>query len=234
MQTNAEGLSLIKLYEGLRLKAYKDPVGILTIGYGHTSAAGTPEVKLGMVITREEAEAMLRRDLVTYEKAVADAVKVDLTSNQNSACVSLCYNIGPGNFKKSSVLRFINQGRFDDAADAFLLWNRAGGKILSGLVKRRAAEAALFLKGSDNVDVPEEERSPVEAATGKPSILSTTNIAAGVAAAATVSASAKEIANNASAVFSGQNMIGVFAMVVLGALGWIVYQRYVHKRDWGI
>ena len=76
MQTNAEGLSLIKLYEGLRLKAYKDPVGILTIGYGHTSAAGTPEVKLGMVITREEAEAMLRRDLVTYEKAVADAVKV--------------------------------------------------------------------------------------------------------------------------------------------------------------
>lgn len=234
MQTNAEGLSLIKLYEGLRLKAYKDPVGILTIGYGHTSAAGTPEVKLGMVITREEAEAMLRRDLVTYEKAVADAVKVALTSNQNSACVSLCYNIGPGNFKKSSVLRFINQGRFDDAADAFLLWNRAGGKILSGLVKRRAAEAALFIKGSGSVDTPEEERATVEAATGKPSILSTTNVAAGVAAAATISASAKEIANNASAVFSGQNMIGVLAVVVLGALGWIVYQRYVHKRDWGI
>ena len=234
MQTNAEGLSLIKIFEGLRLKAYKDPVGILTIGYGHTSAAGAPEVKLGMVITREEAEAMLRRDLVTYEKAVADAVKVALTSNQNSACVSLCYNIGPGNFKKSSVLRFINQGRFDDAADAFLLWNRAGGKILSGLVKRRAAEAALFIKGSDNVDAPEDERATVEAATGKPSILSTTNVAAGVAAAATISASAKEIANNAAAVFSGQNMIGVLAVVVLGALGWIVYQRYVHKRDWGI
>ena len=234
MQTNAEGLSLIKIFEGLRLKAYKDPVGILTIGYGHTSAAGAPEVKLGMVITREEAEAMLRRDLVTYEKAVADAVKVTLTSNQNSACVSLCYNIGPGNFKKSSVLRFINQGRFDDAADAFLLWNRAGGKILSGLVKRRAAEAALFIKGGDNVDVPEDERATVEAATGKPSILSTTNVAAGVAAAATISASAKEIANNAAAVFSGQNMIGVLAVVVLGALGWIVYQRYVHKRDWGI
>jgi lysozyme len=234
MQTNAEGLSLIKIFEGLRLKAYKDPVGILTIGYGHTYAAGAPEVKLGMVITREEAEAMLRRDLVMYEKAVADAVKVALTSNQNSACVSLCYNIGPGNFKKSSVLRFINQGRFDDAADAFLLWNRAGGKILSGLVKRRAAEAALFIKGSDNVDTPEEERATVEAATGKPSILSTTNVAAGVAAAATISASAKEIANNASAVFSGQNMIGVLAVVVLGALGWIVYQRYVHKRDWGI
>lgn len=234
MQTNAEGLSLIKLYEGLRLKAYKDPVGILTIGYGHTTAAGDPEVTPGMEITREDAEAMLRRDLVKYEKAVADAVKVDLTSNQNAACVSLCYNIGPGNFNKSSVLRFINQGKFDDAADAFLLWNRAGGKILPGLVKRRAAEAALFIKGSGNVDTPKEKREPVEAVAGKPSILSTTNVAAGVAAAATVSASAKEIANNASAVLSGQNIIGVLALVVLGALGWIVYQRYVHKRDWGI
>lgn len=232
MQTNADGLNLIKTYEGLRLKAYKDPVGIWTIGYGHTSMAGDPEVKEGMTITKEVAEAILKRDLQKYEKAVDDAVTVELTANQFAACVSLCYNVGPGNFSKSSVVRFINQGRFSDAADAFALWNRAGGKILPGLVKRRAAEAALFVKGSGNVDTPKEERPPVEPVQNKQ--ISTTNVAAGVAAAAAVSASAKEIATNASAVFSGQNLVGVLAIVVLVAVGWIVWQRYTHKRDWGI
>lgn len=247
MQTNAEGLSLIKIHEGLRLKAYKDPVGIWTIGYGHTSAAGDPEVKAGLEITREEAEAILRRDLAKYEKAVADAVGEDLSDNQFSACVSLCYNIGPGNFVKSSIVRFIKQGRFTDAADAFLLWNRAGGKILPGLVKRRASEAALFVKPGI-VAKPLAKMAPtpipppsapsteqkVEQAPGKPLSLSTTNVAAGVAAVATISASAKEIATNASSVFSGQNAIGVLAVVVLAALGWIVYQRYVQHRDWRI
>lgn len=231
MQINEEGLALIKQAEGLRLTAYKDPVGILTIGYGHTSAAGAPEVKPGMKISQELAETILKTDLQKYEKAVDDAITVDLAENQFSACVSLCYNIGPGAFAKSSVARFINQGRMADAADAFLLWNRAGGKILPGLVKRRAAEAALFVKGGredlGRVDAP-------ETATGKPLSLSTTNIAAGVAAAATISASAKEIATNASSVFSGQNAIGLLAVVVLVALGWIVYQRYVHHRDWKI
>lgn len=231
MQINDEGLALIKQAEGLRLTAYKDPVGVLTIGYGHTSAAGAPEVKPGMKISQELAETILKTDLQKYEKAVDDAITVELTENEFSACVSLCYNIGPGNFAKSSVVRFINQGRMADAADAFLLWNRAGGKILPGLVKRRAAEAALFVKGAKEdqgkVDAP-------ETATGKPLSLSTTNVAAGVAAAATISASAKEIATNASSVFSGQNAIGVLAVVVLAALGWIVYQRYVQRRDWKI
>jgi lysozyme len=234
MQTNEDGLSLIKNYEGLRLKAYKDVVGVWTIGYGHTSMAGDPQVTAGLTITKEQAEAMLRRDLQKYEKAVDDAITADLTANQFAACVSLCYNIGAAGFAKSSVVRFINQGRFADAADAFALWNRAGGKILPGLVKRRAAEAALFVKGSGNMDTPREERPPVEPAQGKPLSLSTTNVAAGVAAAATISASAKEIATNASSVFSGQNAIGVLAVVVLVALGWIVYQRYTQKRDWGI
>ena len=234
MQTNEDGLNLIKIYEGLRLKAYKDPVGILTIGYGHTSAAGEPKVTEGMTITKEQAEAILRRDLQKYEKAVDDAITADLTENQFAACVSLCYNIGPGAFAKSSVARFINAGRFADAADAFALWNRAGGKILPGLVKRRAAEAALFVKGSGNIDTPKEERPPVETPQGKPMSLSTTNVAAGVAGIATISASVKEIATNASSVFSGQNAIGILAVVVLAALGWIVYQRYTQKRDWGI
>lgn len=231
MRTNAEGIALIKKAEGLRLKAYLDGGGVPTIGWGHTSNAGAPVVKLGMTITAEEAEAIFKKDVENVEKQVAALLKVDLNDNQFSACVSLCYNIGAGNFAKSSVLRFINQNRFQDAADAFALWNRDDGKIVGGLVKRRAAEAALFVKEDGITEAPPRV---VEAATGKPLSLSTTNVAAGVAAVATVSASAKEIATNATAVFSGQNIIGVVAIIVLVALGWIVYQRYRHHRDWGI
>jgi lysozyme len=238
---NEAGLALIKQSEGCRLTAYPDPgTGNepLTIGYGHTSAAGEPKVSRDMVITQQQAEDILRSDLAKYEDAVSAAVAHELTENQFAACVSLCYNIGPGNFAKSSVVRFINQGRMADAADAFALWNRAAGKILPGLVKRRAEEAALFstdVASASPAPAPAvEEKQPVEMPQGKPLSLSTTNVAAGVAAAATVSASAKEIATNASSVFSGQNAIGVLALVVLAALGWIVYQRYTHKRDWGI
>lgn len=231
MKTNEAGLQLIKKWESCRLVAYKDSGGVLTIGWGHTSAAGEPKVLPRMKITQQEADDILARDLATFEAAVAKHITADLNENQFSACVSLCYNIGPGNFAKSSVARFINAGRMADAADAFALWNRDDGKVLAGLIKRRADEAALFLKEDGKTEAPAKA---IETPAGKPLSLSTTNIAAGVAAAATVSASAKEIANNASAVFSGQNAIGVLAVVVLVALGWIVYQRYIHKRDWGI
>ena len=231
MKINAAGLALIKKWESCRLTAYKDSGGVLTIGWGHTSAAGAPKVTPNLKITQAEADDILKSDVATFEKAVNDALKVELTENQFAACVSLCYNIGPGNFAKSSVLRFINQGRFADAADAFALWNRDNGNILSGLVKRRADEASLFVKEEGKTEAP---AGAVETPQGKPLALSTTNVAAGVAAVATVSASAKEIANNASAVFSGQNMIGVLAVIILAALGWIVYQRYTQKRDWGI
>jgi lysozyme len=145
VKVNAAGLDLIKSFEGLRLKAYKCSAGVDTIGYGHTSAAGAPVVKAGMKITAAEAEKILARDLGKYEQAVDKVVTVKPTPNQFSAMVSLCYNIGPGNFAGSSVVRRLNAGDVKGAAEAFLLWNKVHGRALAGLTRRREAERKLFL-----------------------------------------------------------------------------------------
>ena len=145
MKVNAAGLDLIKSFEGLRLKAYKCSAGVDTIGYGHTSAAGEPKVTPRMTITAAEAENILKRDLTQYERAVTKAVTVKPTPNQFAAMVSLCYNIGSGNFAGSSVVRRLNAGDVKGAAEAFLLWNKVHGRALAGLTRRREAERKLFL-----------------------------------------------------------------------------------------
>lgn len=145
MKTNKAGLDLIKSFEGKRLDAYECSAGIWTIGYGHTSAAGAPEVKAGLKITDAEADAILARDLTKYEAAVDKAVAAPLSSNQFAALVSLCYNIGPGNFAGSTVVRRLNASDVKGAADAFLMWNKAGGREMAGLTRRRQAERKLFL-----------------------------------------------------------------------------------------
>lgn len=149
MRTNKAGLDLIKRFEGLELTAYVCPAGRLTIGYGHTSAAGEPKVIRGMTITEAQAEEILARDLRVFEKAVDEVIKVTPTPNQFSAMVSLCYNIGPGAFAGSSVARKLNAGDISGAAEAFMLWVRANGRSVAGLVRRREAEKALFLKTGD-------------------------------------------------------------------------------------
>lgn len=154
MKMTKAGLELIKDCEGLSLQAYHCPAGVLTIGYGHTSAAGLPPVKPGMKITKAIAETILERDLVKYEDAVKRHVKVDLTDNQYSALVSLCYNIGEGNFAQSTVVHRVNIKDFTGAAAAFAMWNKGGGKVLPGLVKRRALEAALFSTPTINLPIP--------------------------------------------------------------------------------
>lgn len=132
---NNKGLQLIKNFEGLRLKAYKCPAGILTIGYGHTGS----DVKTGMVITPEKAEELLKKDLAKFEKAVETNVKIKLNENQFSALVSFTYNCGVGNLRTLVKNRNAKQ-----IGDAILKYNKAGGKILSGLVKRRQAENKLY------------------------------------------------------------------------------------------
>lgn len=157
MKTNDAGVALIKQFEGLRLNAYADPAhgwAVPTIGYGHTSAAGAPLVKKGMTITAEEAEAILRRDLGQYEAAVLDAVKVPITTNQFAALVSFTFNVGPGNLLPSTLLKKLNAGDYAGAADQFGRWNKADGKTLAGLTKRRAAERALFLTASSQPAKP--------------------------------------------------------------------------------
>lgn len=142
---NAAGLEIIKHFEGIRLKAYQDSVGVWTIGYGHTSMAGPPDVYAGLTITSAEAEEILKRDLGVFEKGVDDAVKVSVNSNQFSALVSFAFNVGLGALRDSTLLRKLNAGDYQGAANEFPRWVYAGQQQLPGLVRRRNAERALFL-----------------------------------------------------------------------------------------
>ncbi|WP_204141532.1 lysozyme [Halomicronema sp. CCY15110] len=144
-QINDAGLEIIKHFEGRRLQAYQDSVGIWTIGYGHTSAAGDPQVRAGMVISEQEAEDILKQDLELFEAGVRDRVNVALNSDQFSALVSFSFNVGLGAFGNSTLLRKLNAGDYPGAANEFTRWVKAGGTTLPGLVRRRDAEKALFL-----------------------------------------------------------------------------------------
>lgn len=140
-EINQAGIDLIKSFEGLRTSAYYDAVGVRTIGYGHAIRPGENLT----VITEAQAEELLRQDLREAEEAVDRYVHVSLNANQFSALVSFAYNVGAGNFAKSMVLRFLSERRYQAAADDLLRWNRAGGRVLEGLVRRRAAERRLFM-----------------------------------------------------------------------------------------
>lgn len=142
---NEAGLTIVKHFEGLELTAYRDAVGVWTIGYGHTAAAGPPTVYAGQRISEAEAEAILRRDLGLFENGVKDLVRVPVNSNQFSALVSFSFNLGVGALGSSTLLRKLNAGDYQGAADEFPRWVKAGGRILAGLVRRRDAERALFL-----------------------------------------------------------------------------------------
>lgn len=139
MQPSQSAVDLIKASEGLRLTAYRDSAGILTIGYGSTGG-----IKPGQKITPEQAEAMLVDDLDEAADAVRKLVTVPLTQGQFDALCSFVFNLGAGRLRDSTLLRLLNQGKYGEAAAQFRFWVMAGGKPLPGLVKRRAAERALF------------------------------------------------------------------------------------------
>ncbi len=150
MQTSPAGRAAIARREGNVLKAYLDSVGVLTIGVGHTSAAGPPKVTKGLTITAAESDEILARDLAGVEASVSSLVKVPLNQNEFDALVSLVFNIGAGGFKGSSVLRNLNAGSRAGAADAMLAWNKGtvkGKKVaLPGLTNRRQEERMQFLR----------------------------------------------------------------------------------------
>lgn len=157
MKTSAAGRLAITEREGLRLKAYPDPATggePWTIGVGHTSAAGAPTVRKGMTITAKEAEDILTRDLAVFEKGVNDAVTVPLNQNEFDALVSFTLNIGVGAFQKSTMLKELNKGNRHGAANQFLRWNKAAGKVMKGLTKRREAERAQFLSKKEAPATP--------------------------------------------------------------------------------
>lgn len=139
MKISASGIAIIKHFEGCKLKSYKCPAGVWTIGYGSTGS----HVKEGMVITQQEADNLLFDDVEKFERQV-DGLKISLKQHQFDALVSFAFNLGFGSLLNSTLLKKIKAGDFDAAANEFRKWNKAGGKVLQGLVKRRDAEARLF------------------------------------------------------------------------------------------
>ena len=229
-----KGLALLKEFEGLELQAYRDSVGVLTIGYGHTSMAGKPVVKAGMKITKDQAEAILKRDLKKYEDAVRNALRVPVTQEMFDAMVSLCYNIGPAGFRKSSVLRYTNKRLFDQADDKFLLWNKAGGRVLRGLTRRRHAEAELYRKGTEAMSVHADATNVMpDAPRGKSPLESTTNLAAGASAIAGVTAAGRQIAEDTGSILSVAPW-AVTLIVIVGATFWIWRERKKKSEEHGI
>ena len=139
MNTSAEGIALIKKFEGCELKAYQCSAGVWTIGYGHTK-----DVEEGDTISKDQAEEMLVEELHEYENYVNEYVNVALSQNQFDALVSWVYNLGPANLKASTMLKVLNSGEYEDVPAQMKRWNKAGGKVLEGLIRRREAEACLF------------------------------------------------------------------------------------------
>ena len=139
MNISAEGLSLIKKFEGCELEAYEDAVGVPTIAYGRTK-----NVNMGDTCTQEQAEEWLQEEMNEYEGYINDQVNVVLEQNQFDALVSWVYNLGPSNLSSSTMLKVLNEGKYNDVPAQIKRWNKAGGKVLEGLTRRREAEALLF------------------------------------------------------------------------------------------
>ena len=147
MKISKEGIALIKKFEGLELTAYQDSVGIWTIGWGHTK-----DVFEGMEISKEEAEAFLEIELEEFESYVEDLVDVELEQCQFDALVCWVFNLGPTNLGESTLLKLLNAGDYHTTPAQIKRWNKAGGKTLQGLIRRREAEALLF-EGKEWIEV---------------------------------------------------------------------------------
>jgi len=139
MKTSCQGVSLIQHFEGCQLKSYRCSGNVLTIGYGHTSA-----VQEDQEITQEQADALLGIDLLWFERSVNRQVKVPLEQHQFDALVSWTFNLGAGNLRASTLLRVLNAGDYKKVPEQIVRWDKADGKTLAGLTRRRRAEAVLF------------------------------------------------------------------------------------------
>jgi lysozyme len=199
LNVSPTGLKLIQSFEGCerklkgkpgRFKAYVDPVGILTIGWGHTNATGRT-FDADTVWSQAECDTALREDMAKFEAAVRASVKVELTQCQFDALVSFAYNCGIGNLKSSTLLRKVNRRDFAGAAAEFAKWNRAGGRVLAGLTRRRAAEATLF-QGAGSIEVNATEHGPMAQAVDAPAkpglveVMTGSKIAQGTATGSTL------------------------------------------------
>lgn len=232
MKITREGLDLIRSREACRLKAYLCPAGVWTIGWGHTG----PEVHEGLEWSQDECDAAFEAEILQYDSYV-QKICPGASPAQHSAMVSLCYNIGMGAFAKSSVARLHNANKTAEAAQAFALWNKAGGRVLQGLVLRRAAEAQLYLAGSVG-DHP--QLRPATAEGEKPLSQSRAITGQTGAAAATVGTiAAAKLPDIGRTISDNQDLVGTVLpyiaqywwVLALAALGFIAYAMYARYDD---
>ncbi len=174
MKISERGLQFIKDAEGLRLKSYKCSAGVWTIGYGTTSATGLIDIKPTTIINTKQAEMLLVKSLATFEDCINESVKVELKQSQYDALVSFVYNIGEGAFKKSTLLKELNKGRYDAVPVELMKWVRAGGKRNQGLVNRRTKEAALW--SEDDWEADDEPNESREVKRDVPTVINKENV----------------------------------------------------------
>lgn len=237
MKTSRRGVALIQEFEGYSSVAYRDPIGIWTIGYGFIEG-----VQEGDRITKEQATDRLKRELVKYEQAVMQATGGGCNQNEFDALVSFAFNVGTDGMKKSSVIKAHRRGDKQAAARAFALWNKAGGKVWAGLTRRRAAEAALYLEPmpddvSDPINGPRQEmpqRVDAESSMGTSAInrsavvIGGTSVVAGASQVTEVLQTATVAADSMQKL--GQWLIPVLLFAVAGLAGYIVWQRWKQRK----
>ena len=243
--------NLLKKFEGCKLKAYRCPANVCTIGYGHTSAAGMPQVTDGMTITQERAEEILRVDIVKYEVAVMDLVKVKLTQNQFDVLVDFAYNAGVGNLKSSTMLKKINAGDLDAVPAELMKWTKGGGKVLTGLVRRRQAAGAWWTARAADAKpaTPEQAfdheqeyrtdpdpvpvRTMVDSKQGNAAALTAgLGLLGGAKEIAAQAQEASDVANQFSGLLSNPNFLTMVAIVGLGGAIW--YWRKKNMDEHGV
>jgi lysozyme len=220
--------NLLKKFEGCKLKAYRCPANVCTIGYGHTSAAGAPMVNDGMTITQAQAEDILKRDLVKYEIGVMDLVKVKLTQNQFDVLVDFAYNAGVGNLKSSTMLKKINSGDLDAVPAELMKWTKGGGKVLPGLVRRRQAAGAWW-SADQHVEEQEQRTDPdpvpvrtmADSKQGNAALLTAGLGSLGVAKEVAAQAKdASDVADQFMGLLSNTNFVIMVAIIGAGAAIW--------------
>ena len=231
MKTSNRGLSLIVQFEGFRPDAYLDPVGIPTIGFGFIRG-----VKMGDKMTLAEARDRLKREIVEYEQGVLAACTRKPNQNQFDAFVCFAFNVGVAGFKKSSVLKAHNRGDYQAAARAFGLWNKAGGKVFTGLTRRRAAEAALYLEPVDIDLADEPEPMPQLVEPERPMTASTINRASVAAGTTATLAAAGEALQTVQGVRYGLQgledwLVPALLVAVVALCGYIVWERVNQRKE---
>jgi lysozyme len=243
MQMSDAGIDvMLKKFEGCKLKAYRCPANVLTIGFGHTSAAGAPEVTEGMTITQQQALDILHRDLSQYEQGVEKLVKVQLTQNQFDVLVDFAYNAGLGALAKSGLLRAVNAKNFDAVPDELMKWTKGGGKVLPGLVKRRQAEAVWWRAHEHHADDHEDHRQepdPVPTKTMAASKQGNSAVAIGALGSVGAAKEVVEQVQDANDLFgtvmgllSNPQFLTMVVFVGLGAAIW--YWRKQHMEAHGV